>query len=296
MRWLFSFFFVLGISAQALAFPLPQFPRSHYSQSQKEMQTLALPKSFSQNYDFEGIVSLSNCSGSLIRFESSQDSDLGLVLTNGHCLETGFSEPGQVVLNQPSARRFKVMNSQGQSLGNLNAAKVLYSTMTKTDITIYQLHETYADILSTFQVHPLTLASTHPQAQQRVDIVSGYWEKGYSCDIETFVNELRESRWVFSDSIRFTRPGCETIGGTSGSPILLSGTRTVIGINNTGNESGEQCTMNNPCEVAPDGTITSQQGYSYGQQTYWIYSCLNEKNEIDVNRSGCLLPHPAPVH
>src|SRR5690348_6298664 len=50
--------------------------------------------------DFAGTVALSDCSGSVIRFPNSADSDPALVLTNGHCLETGFPDPGQVITGQ----------------------------------------------------------------------------------------------------------------------------------------------------------------------------------------------------
>ncbi|MBC7464820.1 MAG: serine protease, partial [Bdellovibrio sp.] len=83
----------------------------------------------------------------------------------------------------------------------------------------------------------------------------------------------------------------ETIGGTSGSPITKAGTKIVIGINNTGNEDGQKCTMNNPCEIDLQGNITFTKGVSYGQQTYQIYSCLNTARELDLTVQGCLLTH-----
>ncbi len=269
------------VSAQALAFPLPD----------GRLHPQATKPSLNLDYNFEGIVSLSNCSGSLIRYESSQATDHALILTNGHCIESGFTDPNEIVSRKPTDRRFNILNPQGQALGKVTATLILYSTMTKTDITLYELRETYSDILRDFKVSPLTLASTHPQKLQTIEVISGYWKRGYSCQIDDFVYQLKESRWSFSDSLRYTRPGCETIGGTSGSPIILKGTRTVIGINNTGNESGESCTMNNPCEVDAEGKVTAQEGLSYSQQTFWIYSCLNSKNEMDLNQPGCQLPH-----
>jgi hypothetical protein len=79
------------------------------------------------------------------------------------------------------------------------------------------------------------------------------------------------------------------IGGTSGSPIIARGTRTVIGINNTGNEDGLRCEENNPCEIDEKGNVFYQRGQNYGQQTYWIYSCLTPNFDIDLNKPGCLL-------
>jgi V8-like Glu-specific endopeptidase len=265
----------------AYAFPLPTGKRAHVQK----------PPTMSGNYDFEGIVALSNCSGSIIQFEGAADTDHAVIMTNGHCYEDGMPDPGQVIQNEPSSRTFSVLNSGGSSLGRVHATEVIYSTMTKTDVTLYRLQETYADIRSQYNVRPFTLASQHPAIGTSINVISGYWKQGYSCQVEFFVHELDEAGYHMFDSIRYSRPGCEVIGGTSGSPIIAAGTRNVIGINNTGNEDGEKCTMNNPCEIDEQGNVTAVLGYSYGQETYLIYSCLNAQHELDLNKQGCMLAH-----
>lgn len=67
----------------------------------------------------------------------------------------------------------------------------------------------------------------------------------------------------------------------------------VIGVNNTGNEDGERCTLNNPCEVDANGNITVDQGAAYGQQTWWFYTCLTATRTLDLNKAGCQLAKPA---
>lgn len=275
------YFSILFFSSISFAFPLPKGP----------IQWKNIQFDINSQYDFEGIVALSNCSGSLIQLENSKPTDQALVLTNGHCLESGFTAPGKFIANKPSQKKFNVFNSQQVIMGSIQANLVVYSTMTGTDITIYRTKETYQDILQKWNIHPFTLSSNHPNINDSINIVSGYWRRGYSCHIEAFIHQLMEEGYTFTDSVRFDRPGCETIGGTSGSPIIRTGSREVIAINNTGNEDGEKCTMNNPCEVDVDGNISFTKGYSYGQQTYQIYSCLNAKNEIDVRTPGCLLVH-----
>jgi hypothetical protein len=254
--------------------------------------TRALPGAMAtSDYDFTGIVGLSNCSGSLVRFEQNRDNDPAMILTNGHCLEGGFTPAGQFRYGINSSRSFNVLDPQAQVIGKVHANLVIYSTMTKTDLTLYRLVETYADIKTKFNVTPLLLASSHPQLNDKIEIISGFWKKGYSCSIHSFVNELREDEWTWVDSLRYSEPGCDTVGGTSGSPILLAGTRTVIGVNNTGNEDGEKCSLNNPCEVDEHGNISYERGTSYGQETHWLYTCLNNNNEVDLSVPGCLLPH-----
>ena len=283
---LFAFILSLTIiSTQALAFPLPT-----REQAELARQLQFTPANILSAYDFEGIVALSNCSGSLVRFETSRETDFAMILTNGHCLQGGFLKPGQVIYNVPAKRSFQLFHSNLENAGNLTSSHILYATMTGTDMALYKLNESYADIYARTKVRPLVIDSNRATKSSPIEVISGYWKKGYSCNIERFIYMLEEAGWLFTDSIRYSRPGCETIGGTSGSPIVNSITRKVIGVNNTGNESGQSCTMNNPCEVDENGNKTVHRGVSYGQQVYWVYSCLTENNEIDLSQTGCLLP------
>ncbi|UXY21647.1 serine protease [Streptomyces cynarae] len=244
-----------------------------------------------QAVDFAGTVSLSNCSGSVIRFPNSADSDPALVLSNGHCLETGFPGPGEVIVDQASSRSFGLLNSSGTRIATLRASKVAYSTMTDTDITIYQLTRTYAQIKSSYGISPLTVADTHPVAGTAIKVVSGYWKRIYSCNIDGFVYRLKEGDWTWKDSVRYTS-ACNTIGGTSGSPVIDNATGKVVAVNNTGNEDGERCTENNPCEVDASGNVTVRQGINYAEETYQIPACFGVGNKLNLNASGCVLPKP----
>ncbi|MGW5660149.1 S1 family peptidase [Streptomyces sp. NPDC003758] len=244
-----------------------------------------------QAVDFAGTVSLSNCSGSVIRFPNSADSDPALVLSNGHCLETGFPGPGEVIVDQASSRSFGLLNSSGTRIATLRASKVAYSTMTDTDITIYQLTRTYAQIKSSYGISPLTVSDTHPVAGTAIKVVSGYWKRIYSCNIDGFVYRLKEGDWTWKDSVRYTS-ACNTIGGTSGSPVIDNATGKVVAVNNTGNEDGERCTENNPCEVDASGNVTVRQGINYAEETYQIPACFGAGNKLNLNASGCVLPKP----
>ena len=284
---LFILFVLCTSSAQAL--PLPgQLPEM----SETEWNLLAAPDlEPSAAVDFTAIIALSNCSGGLVRFENSLGPDHAMVLTNGHCLDEGFLNPGEAMVNRPVFRSLRLLRSDGKaSLGNLRATRVLYATMTRTDMALYEVQETYDDIEKSYGVRALTIASKHPEAGRQIAIPSGYWQRLYQCSIDYFVHELREDKWTWSDSILYRQPGCQTIHGTSGAPIIDTETYEVVGINNTGNDAGERCTMNNPCEIDADGNITVTFGASYGQQIYWIYNCLNSQNEFELSRPGCLLP------
>ena len=246
--------------------------------------------------DFTGIAALSNCSASLVRYAESVSTDNALVLTNGHCYEGGFLQPGQVLVNKASTRSITLLKPDSSRAGTVRADKILFGTMTKTDMIVYEVNETYASIQSRLNVTPLTLAKQGPANGAGMAVVSGYWKRIYTCSVQATIPQLREGDWTWQNSIKYQQPGCETIGGTSGSPVVSTSTGEVIGINNTGNEDGERCTVNNPCEVDADGNITVEQGAAYGQQTWWLYTCLTATRTIDLNKAGCELPKPAARH
>jgi V8-like Glu-specific endopeptidase len=278
MKRIFSVLLTLA-SINAFAFPEAPFNALDIEIEHNEKSAL--------QYDFEGIVKLSNCSGSLIRFAGQPTSSNAYVLTNGHCLGRPFLKPGEAVKNKKVRRRMKIAD-KNMKFRNVTAKLLVYGTMTGTDSAIYELNETY-DQIAKMGIEPFDFDSTRPAIGVDIEIVSGYWERGYSCYIDGFVFNLREAGWDFFDSVRYSDKGCEVIGGTSGSPIIQKGTRVVVAINNTGNMNGRECTMNNPCEVDQDGNITVLKDRGYGQQTYNFYTCLTPDFRIDTSLPGCEL-------
>jgi hypothetical protein len=246
------------------------------------------PAAALQAASLNATISLSNCSASFVRFPSSLSTDRGLMLTNGHCFEGGFIPAGQVITNRSSTRSGTLINGSGTSVGTVRADLVLYATMTGTDVTLYRLNQTYATITASTGVSPLTLSAGHPVQGSSMFIASGFFKQIWNCSINSFVPTLREDQWTWHDSVKYD-PNCNTIHGTSGSPIVDLASSQQVGINNTGNDDGASCTLNNPCEVDPDGTIHVHQGQSYGQQTYWFTTCLSATNGIDLTKPGCLL-------
>jgi V8-like Glu-specific endopeptidase len=246
-------------------------------------------------FSYDSIVALSNCSGSLVKFKTAPTSALALVLTNGHCtgggvFGGGMPNPGQVLYKKPQSFKMNLLRQDGSTLAGLRATQILYGTMTDTDVGLLELNQTYAQIEAATGVKPLTLTDVAPAPGTAIDIPSGYWKRTYSCSIEATVNTLKEGGYVFTNSLRYSPTGCEVIGGTSGSPIVSSATGEVIAINNTGNEDGARCTMNNPCEVDAAGTVTVIKGRGYGQQIATLSTCLTASGVFDLAVPGCVLP------
>src|SRR5689334_23289280 len=78
-------------------------------------------------YDFEGIIKLSNCSGSLVAFNGQPLSSKAIVMTNGHCIQKpgGYLNPGEVWTNRPISRSMKVFD-KNMKLTSVQATKILY--------------------------------------------------------------------------------------------------------------------------------------------------------------------------
>ncbi len=286
---------LLTLAVTTQAFALPVGTEAELDQAAAEAQSIApsWEELDAAAVDFTAIVALSNCSGSLVKFRNSRTTDYAMVLTNGHCTGS-FIPAGDARYNLASSRTFNLLNSTGKStLGTLRASKLIYGTMTGTDMALYLLTSTYAQISSRYRVAPLLIADSHPAAGTAIRVVSGFWRKIYSCTISKFVPQLTEGSWNWQDSIRYSDPGCEVIGGTSGSPIISAGSYEVVGVNNTTNEDGAHCTVNNPCETDSMGNVTVEKGASYGQQLYQLYSCVNASNSIDLSIPGCKLQKPA---
>lgn len=241
-------------------------------------------------YSFEGIVALSGCSGSIVKFEGMNDDQLAYVLTNGHCLMGRKLEANEVRFKEKAKMSIRLLSERAVFVGEIFTTELVYATMTDTDIALYRLDLTYNEILEDHGIRPFVVDSNRPYISESIEIVSGYWRRGYACFIDDFIPKIKEDVWSFKDAIRYSSEGCNTISGTSGSPVVREGTRTVIAINSTGTDGGITCGMNNPCEIHEGQAPISVPHASYAYQTYTIYSCLNENYEIDLKQQGCKLP------
>ncbi|MGW4101624.1 S1 family peptidase [Streptomyces sp. NPDC004976] len=217
--------------------------------------------------------------------------DRALVMTNAHCYEGAWPVPGEVLVNRPSHRLFNVLGRSGELAVQLHASKALYVTLTGTDLALYQVPTTYRDLTEKHGVTALTLSRSMPARGTDIRVVSASLKKQYSCKIDHVAHRVLEWGNITKDVLRYT-PACDTSSGTSGAPVLVDG--KVVAINNTSNHDGGQCTLNNPCEMARNGTITTHKGIGYATQTYWLTTCMAPGSRLDLHRTGCLLPRPDP--
>ncbi|MEV0282205.1 trypsin-like serine protease [Streptomyces sp. NPDC050610] len=240
----------------------------------------------------EGAVDLGMCAGSVVSTPASRPQDPALLMTNGHCVEGKRPAPGAALTDQPADRDVPIADRQGYPKTTAHANRLVYATMTGTDVALYRLDQTYAQ-LKAEGAKVFRLASSPARAGD--SLTMAYPSRRFHCTAETVVPHLREGGYQQDHSIRYaTGEDCAPWFGTSGSALLAPDGTTVVGIHNTHNDAGEKCTDNNPCEVGSDGTVTSVKGRGYGQQVDGVASCMTAGSKLDLSRQGCTLTGAKP--
>jgi hypothetical protein len=236
-----------------------------------------------------GAASIDSCSAAVFRTPTSQDADPALLLTNGHCVEPRPA-PGATISDRRDRRTVTINGPDGNAIARTSTTRLLAATMTVTDIAVFRLARTYAQ-LADAGVKVLSLTGEGPQPGDDLAVLSGRWQERFSCRIDALVPTLREGGYEQHDALRYVAdPGCRPGPGTSGSPLVDERTREIVAIHNTHNDGqGTPCEPNNPCEVGPDGTATAVQDGAYAQQTAGLASCLLAGSRLDLSSPPCPL-------
>ena len=235
----------------------------------------------------EGAVHLGMCVGAVVRTPSAHRKDPALLLTNGHCVEGDRPAPGHALVDRPADREVPIADREGYPKTTARAVRLVYATMTGTDVALYRLDRTYGE-LAAEGAKVFDLATRPTAAGTPVDAITAV--RRLDCTVEAVVPRLQEDGYRLDHSLRYAE-GCYLGPGNSGSPLVGADGRTVVGVHNTSNLAGEQCTAGNPCEITEDGSVISVRGRAYGQQVSVIPPCL-KGSRLMLNRPGCGLPRP----
>lgn len=279
---MFKSIFTLTMLSSALAIARP-LPKTMSWQA----PTLSPPTAFTLAFDFSGIVALSGCSGAIVKFTNDENAN-ALVLTNGHCVGMLDDGPTAVYSHKPyssTARAFKNL----QSSVSARTTEILYGMMAPHDLALLKLNMTYKQ-LAEQGVKAFGLDATPAPVGESIYLASGYFKDVNQCNVVGIIYRIVEDIWTNENSYKYR--DCGSRHGTSGSPLISARTNLIVGVNYTGNDSGERCTYNNPCEVDEQGNVTVEKGAGYGDQIYKILTCVNETGTFDLNMNGCLLPKP----
>lgn len=237
--------------------------------------------------DVEGAARLGSCAGSVVRTSSSRPQDPALLLTNGHCVQEERPTPGSALVDHPADGEVHVGGPQGYPRATARLERLVYATMTGTDVALYRLDTTYGQLESE-GAKVLELASEPVRAGDPLSMLVPHTR--LECSAEAVVPHLREGGYEQDDAIRYASDeACGVQPGMSGSALLAPDGSTVVGVHNTHNRNGEECTDNNPCEVDGDGDLSFEQGRAYGQQVHMITNCLTAGSELDLAQPDCTL-------
>jgi hypothetical protein len=243
--------------------------------------------------NFSGTVQINGCSGVYARFEFSSEDDEAIILSAGHCAPLSPRLAGnEYAYHHRGSSQVTFLNANGSvNPAPAYTAELLYATMRSTDVSIYRMGESYRELSARVGTGPLTIASAPARIGDPIQIISAKLFKTYSCSISQFVYELHEGEYTWDNSIRYSRQGCEVVGGTSGSPVIDLYSGKIVGLNTTGNGGGAPCSDSSPCEVSSSGEVYSEVGLNYAQELYQIETCIDRQHQFSLATPGCALFH-----
>jgi hypothetical protein len=229
----------------------------------------------------------SGCSASVVRVAASRPSDPAMLLTNGHCL-TPRPAVGGALADRPAAHPVALNGATSNVVARATTTRLLYATMTGTDVALYRLRESYAT-LAALGVPARELATQGPVPGTKLTLQSGALQNTYSCTVGSLVPAVREAGYTQRDVVRYaTDPRCAPVGGTSGAQLVDARTGQVVAVHNS-HVAGDAkpCAEGEPCEIAANGTTSAVKGRGYAQPISGLTACLDAGSTFDAARPGC---------
>lgn len=224
---------------------------------------------------WDGTVRIPNCSGSVVRLPGARDLDKALVLANGHCVAGADLGHGDVMTNTPvdaahSTAYLVKADAAGEpgDGGQATLTKVVYATMTDTDVALFETSSTYA-ALAMRGIRPRTLATSGPAVNAPVSVVSTYWGTAWTgCRVSAVQPVHTEGPWRWTNTLALGGSGCTGFAkGASGSPVLEADGRVVAVLN----------------------TANPTTGAGFAQQTAPVTTCV-DKGRFTLAAPTCTLP------
>lgn len=245
------------------------------STSQAAGHASLLPSLTAAKYRAVGkLQTASSCTATLVAGSVAPSSTAAaLLLTAGHCVSDGF-DANEVRVDQAAREgwRFTPAYFRDNQVEHRDVAvdRVLYATMKGVDVAVLRLKATYGE-LAAMGVRPLTLLARAQSEGLPVELV--HVPVTDVADDERFLRLSRCMAGGRTPIFEGNRPWywptasmtrCAGVaGGSSGAPVLLSGTAGVLGVLGTQvDPSLMGCGLNRPCE-ATNGPAFSHEGANY---------------------------------
>ncbi|KYJ96940.1 S1 family peptidase [Microbacterium sp. CH1] len=98
-----------------------------------------------------GYPALDECESSLVMAANSRRDDPALLLTNGHCIPAveqtrDIPRRGEFLQNLPADGEVSFADAQGYGLTTARLDRLLFGTMTGTDVAVYRLDASFAEL------------------------------------------------------------------------------------------------------------------------------------------------------
>jgi hypothetical protein len=243
--------------------------------------------------ELNGMASLS-CSGGFIDI-GRKANERAVIITNGHCATSPMMGANQAIVNVPYSRSgIQIADPEGRWL-RMTPTKVLYATLTGTDLALIELKETNEELLNQ-GIRQFKVAAQSPALNTSIRITSGFWKKTQECELDRVVHKLIEG---FGNSqppsvatgVFAVTSGCKIYGGFSGTPVVDKETQEIVALAFTSAEGGADCAEQNPCEEDEQGVRKMVPGMSYMARVNDVAGCLKAGN-VDLTLATCQLYRP----
>ena len=258
---------------------------------------------FSQSSDLYANVQINatGCAGVVFKMPNMTDDQKALVLTNGHCIGYGsysvepypnFPDNKEVFINfnTPFFETVTVYSDNLEWDELFYYQKILFATMTDTDLAIIELETTYKTLKEkNYTVY--SIAREFPRLGTIMEFYTYSYNKIDICKVDKIIPTLKEGVWTWNDSIRMkANEECRFIPGQSGTAGIEPSSGLVYGLANTGYEGGTPCSFGNPCEIHKEIISTGERHQSYGVSVAPLYDCYDEDQAVfNFNPESCSL-------
>jgi hypothetical protein len=272
-----------------------------------EVNWVLLSKAASERYRGMGhllVGGFGGCSATLIDMGANHSDTPAYVLTNGHCMGMPMPRPDQIIVDSPLKNftmQFDFFVDSQDDVINVPVKRIVYGTMKGTDAAILELKTTVGQLLER-GIRGYEISARHADQGEPAEMIgipgngvrrSTRFLRRSECKFMKHVPLMREGGYEWRNAVQHA---CSSVGGSSGSSMVSLVTGKIIAVNNTGVDDSAldepECSMNRPCEVNSDGSVSTNADVNYAQSVHEIATCFTGNGKFSLNLPGCQLEKP----
>ena len=245
------------------------------------------------------------CNGTVFIMPGMTDQRNVLVLTNGHCIGLGgfqwqgssFPAPGEFLIDRDlqthEKTKLAIFKHPGQDPTIFSIEKIVFATLTGSDLAIVQINTTYAE-LRRLGYRIFTIAQSLPPNGTTLYFLSYTVKHEGICAVAKTVAALVEGPFESNNVLKLTLDKrCGVPPGVSGTAGLQSGSDQIYAAANTEYTGPDKnCDIMNPCERDADtgALIFGVPGQAYAIPTSPLHACYDAASaQFNFKLAGCAL-------